>query len=305
MAVAAAEVETVGQAAFIAASSAGANLRHPPSPPAFASPLVAAVTVSASTERPTPPPAPGGGPAALAALSLGVVCPMANEGVTAVRFVDAVLDACSRFPFRSIAFFAVVDEVSRDDTRALLERHARRRSKLRVVWAPETRGVADAYVRGYREALAAGCDWILEIDGGFSHSPHDIGAFLAAMAAGSDCVFGSRFLAGGRHGAGLRRRLISRGGTLLTNLLLGTSLSDMTGGFELLSRNALEGVLARGIRSAGPFFQTEVKVHCRHLRVAEIAIGYDGGEHGLGRGAIVESFVNLGRLTRARLAGRL
>jgi dolichol-phosphate mannosyltransferase len=263
------------------------------------------VTVSASTERLASPLAPGGGLAALAGLHLGVVCPMANEGVMAVRFVDAVLDACGRFPFRSVTFFAVVDEASRDDTRELLERHAGRCPQLRVVWAPETRGVADAYVRGYREALAAGCDWILEIDGGFSHSPHDIAAFVAAMAAGSDCVFGSRFLDGGRHGAGLRRRLISRGGTWLVRLLLGASLSDMTGGFELFRREALEGVLAHGIRSRGPFFQTEVKVHCRHLRIAEVAIGYDGGEHALGRGAIVEAFVNLGRLTRARLAGRL
>jgi dolichol-phosphate mannosyltransferase len=263
------------------------------------------VTVSASTERLVYPFAAGAGLAELAALHLGVVCPMANEGVTAVRFVDAVLDACARFPFRTVTFFAVVDEASRDDTRELLERHARRRPQLQVVWAPETRGVADAYVRGYRESLAAGCDWILEIDGGFSHSPHDIAAFVTAMAAGHDCVFGSRFLEGGRHGASLTRRLISRGGTWLTNLLLGTSLSDMTGGFELFRRAALEGVLARGIRSLGPFFQTEVKVHCRHLRIAEIAIGYDGGEHGLGRGAIVESFANLGRLTRARLVGRL
>ena len=96
---------------------------------------------------------------------------MANESETAVAFVDAVLAEVAAYPFASIEFFVVVDRASTDPTREVLEAAARDRPALRVVWAPENRGVADAYVRGYREALAGGCDWILEIDAGFSHRP--------------------------------------------------------------------------------------------------------------------------------------
>jgi dolichol-phosphate mannosyltransferase len=241
----------------------------------------------------------------LAGLRLGIVCPMANEAATAVRFVDAVLSECERHAFDSVTLFVVLDNVSRDDTRELLEAHVAVQPELSVIWAPETRGVADAYVRGYREALAAGCDWILEIDAGFSHEPSDIGQFLEAMAGGRDCVFGSRFLAGGRNLGTLRRRVISRGGTALTNLLLGTKLTDMTSGFQLFTRATLETVLAKGISSKGPFFQTEIKTHCRDLRVAEIPIQYSAGTHGVGRRAITESFVTLWQLFRRRLAGDL
>jgi Glycosyltransferases involved in cell wall biogenesis len=231
---------------------------------------------------------------------------MANEAATAVRFVDAVLSECERHGFDSVTLFVVLDNVSRDDTRELLEAHVAVQPELSVIWAPETRGVADAYVRGYREALAAGCDWILEIDAGFSHEPSDIGQFLEAMAGGRDCVFGSRFLAGGRNLGTLRRRVISRGGTALTNLLLGTKLTDMTSGFQLFTRATLETVLAKGISSKGPFFQTEIKTHCRDLRVAEIPIQYSAGTtHGVGRRAITESFVTLWQLFRRRLAGDL
>ena len=83
---------------------------------------------------------------------------------------------------------------------------------------------------------------------------------------GNDCVFGSRFTQGAANLGTPWRRTVSRGGTLLTNLLLGTRLTDMTSGFELFTRDALEHVLARGIRSRGPFFQTEIKAHCRDLR---------------------------------------
>ena len=230
---------------------------------------------------------------------------MANEAATAVRFVDAVLSECERHAFDSVTLFVVLDNVSRDDTRELLEAHVAVQPELSVIWAPETRGVADAYVRGYREALAAGCDWILEIDAGFSHEPSDIGKFLEAMVDGRDCVFGSRFRAGGRNLGTLRRRVISRGGTALTNLLLGTKLTDMTSGFQLFTRATLETVLAKGISSKGPFFQTEIKTHCRNLRVAEIPIQYNAGTHGVGRRAITESFVTLWQLFRRRLAGDL
>ena len=108
--------------------------------------------------------------------------------------------------------------------------------------------MVDAYLRGYREALAAECDWILEIDAGFSHQPDDIPQFFDKMDEGYDCVFGSRFCNGGRiYDSSLKRNLISRGGTLLANLLLGTRLKDMTSGFEMFSRPALEGVLDRAL----------------------------------------------------------
>jgi len=243
--------------------------------------------------------------ASFAEVSLGIVCPMANEAATAEAFVDAVLTECRAYGLGDVTLFAVVDRVSVDDTRELLDALASAEPALRVVWAPETRGVADAYLRGYREALDAGCDWILEIDAGFSHEPAQIGAFLETMARGYDCVFGSRFRAGGADHAGTKRQLVSRGGTVLTNALLGTRLTDMTSGFELFSRAALEGALAKGVTSTGPFFQTELKVHCRNLRVAEVPIRYDTDSERVGRKAIAESFLTLGSLVRRRLAGSL
>lgn len=230
---------------------------------------------------------------------------MANEASTAAPFVDAVLSECEHRGFASVTLFVIVDAVSRDDTLAVLEAHRLHQPQLSIVWAPETRGVADAYVRGYREAIAAGCDWILEIDAGFSHEPSDIPAFLEAMADGSDCVFGSRFRDGGQNLGTVRRRFISRGGTALTNLLLGTKLTDMTSGFQLFTREALDTVLAKGISSKGPFFQTEIKTHCRNLRTTEIPIRYNAGSHTVGRTAIIESLATLFRLFRRRLTGDL
>ena len=252
-------------------------------------------------------PAAAAGMIDLATIHLGVICPMASESDTAVRFVDAVLEKCRARDFKAINFFAVLDNACKDNTRELLEAHAKENPELRVVWAPENRGVVDAYVRGYRAALDHGCDWILEIDAGFSHDPADIPQFFDAMRQGYDAVFGSRFMPGGAiTDSAFKRKFISKGGSVLANLLLGTRLADMTSGFELFTRKTLAWVLdERGIASRGPFFQTEIKTYCRNLKITEVPIHYRAASHDVGQSALKDSFKNLLRLWKLKRKGEL
>lgn len=229
---------------------------------------------------------------------------MANEGANAVAFVDAVLARCGEFRVRT--FVAVLDRASTDNTIDLLTEHSRATPDLKVVWAPENRGVVDAYMRGYREALALNPDWILEIDAGFSHQPEDIPVLFARMLEGYDCVFGSRFVKGGSISDSSRKRYwVSWGGTVLTNLLLGTKLHDMTSGFQLFTREALQQILHRGVRSRGPFFQTEMKTYARRMKVAEVPIQYRAASHNVGQRQIKDAFENLWRLFCMRVAGKI
>ena len=236
--------------------------------------------------------------------NLGIVCPMANERSTAVEFVNAVLAQCK--DFKSVKFFVIFDNACKDGTFDLLKELQNKPPELQVIWAPEDRCVVDAYIRGYREALDAGCDWILEMDAGFSHQPSEIPQFFDKMAEGYDCVFGSRFCKGGKFtDAPLSRHFISRAGSILTNILLGTKLKDMTSGFELFTNAVLRKVLEKGIQSRGHFFQTEIKAYCRNLRTAEVPIHYRTPSQNVNAAVIIDAFRNLFRLFRKRLAGNL
>ena len=243
-------------------------------------------------------------PAALqrSAVMLGIVCPMANEGDKAVAFCQAVLEQCPGI--RKVTFFAVFDRVTKDESLDNMRALERREPRLRVVWAPEDRCVVDAYLRGYKEALDAGCDWILEIDAGFSHQPSDIPQFFCAMEQGMDCVFGSRFI-GRFEKSSLKRRFVSWGGTALANLLLGTRQTDMTSGFELFSRKTLAMVIGRGIQSRAHFFQTEIKTYCRNLKFVEVPITYRAASPRLGASSLKEAFRQLWRLFQLRLKEQL
>lgn len=239
----------------------------------------------------------------MSAISLGIVCPMANEEDTAARFIDCVLDRCRSFHFKSTAFFVVLDRASSNQTRDIVQSKSLRTPELRYIYSPENKSVVDAYLRGYREALGAGCDWILEIDAGFSHEPDEIPHFFRTMRLGYDCVFGSRFCPGGSfRQAPLGRYLVSWGGTILANLFLGTKLHDMTSGFELFTSSALREILDNGILSRGPFFQTEIRAYAHRFRIAEVPIHYTAPSPRLRPSFLLDAFFNLFSLVAKRLS---
>jgi dolichol-phosphate mannosyltransferase len=244
------------------------------------------------------------GPVRLSDLHLAIVTPMANEGEEGVRFVEAALKQTAAFG--RVTMFVLIDRATKDNSLELLREYAERDPRLEVIWAPETRGLVDAYITSYKVALESGADWILEIDAGFSHDPADMPKFWQTIEAGYDCAFGTRFSKGGRiEDSSFKRRCISWGGSFLTNSLLGTKLSDMTSGYELFRRDVLQSVMDRGIQSRGHFFQTEIKTYCRKYRGAEVPITYRAASPRMSLKSIQDAFRQLWRLFKLRLARQL
>ena len=234
---------------------------------------------------------------------LGIVCPMANERNTAESFVGDVLEKCRTFNFKSICFFSILDNVSKDGTIDIMRNLSKQVYELNVVFAPENQCVVDAYIRGYQEAINSECDWILEIDAGYSHQPSDIPKFFKTMIQGYDCVFGSRFCPEGKMTDCSKSRYItSLGGTIISNFLLGTKLSDMTSGFELFKREVLQDIIDKGILARGPFFQTEIRAYAHQFRITEVPIHYKEASHNIGGADLRDAFSNLWRLFRVRFS---
>jgi dolichol-phosphate mannosyltransferase len=227
-------------------------------------------------------------------IRVGVVMPLGNER----DCIEALLDAVQSRLQPDDRHFCVLDRVSRDGTRALVEARAQADPRVVFVWAPENRCVVDAYFAGYRAAFEAGCRWILEMDAGFSHPPEKIPEFVAAMEEGCDFAAGSRFMPGGAHRGPWTRRVLSYGGTVLARRLLGSRMSDMTSGFECFSRAAMDCVLTRGVRSRANFFQTEIRHMMHRFRWKEIPFVYVNDQPTVGRSAIRESFHILLQLAR-------
>ncbi len=228
---------------------------------------------------------------------------MANEEPDFVPFIEALtweLDTLG-----SGRVFLVVDGVSVDRTRALCDELAARDGRYTVVWAPENRNVVDAYLAGFRAALRLGCEWIIEMDAGLSHDPADLPRFLAALAEGKECVFGSRFVPGGSmEGSPWKRVFLSLAGSWAAQWLLGSRLHDVTSGYEAFTRDVAAKLAAYPLRSTAHFYQTEVRHLLRRRRWVELPICYRAPSPRVSRGAIRNAVKTLAFYTGRRLCGR-
>lgn len=215
-----------------------------------------------------------------------IVMPVANEEATMGQILDDILN----LPYDNLHIYPVIDSFSKDRTEEIIRDRERKSSRVKCIFYQESRGVISCYLEGFRQALLDGAQRILEMDGGGSHLPSEIPQFLEKLDEGYDCVFGSRFMEGGSmREQPLYRRVLSQGGTVLANFVLGTELKDMTSGFEGFQRNILENMDLSKFLSSGHMYQTEMRYYCRNYRTIEVPIHYTGTASSLKASSVTEA----------------
>ena len=224
-----------------------------------------------------------------------IVMPVANEESTMGQILDDILE----LPYDNLYIYPVVDSYSKDRTEEIIREKEKSSNKVKCIFYRESTGVISCYLEGFRQALADGAERILEMDGGGSHLPAEIPQFLEKMEEGYDCVWGSRFLEGGSmKEQPLYRRILSQGGTYLSNFVLGTRLKDMTSGFEGFQREVLESMNLDRFLSTGHMYQTEMRYYCRNLKTIEVPIHYVGTASSLKGSSVTEALKLLFQLKR-------
>jgi dolichol-phosphate mannosyltransferase len=204
----------------------------------------------------------------------------------------------------------VIDDDSPDGTGELADRLAAELGFVDVLHRPEKEGLGPAYLAGFRVALDAGAQLIVEIDCDFSHDPLDLPRLLTA-ADRADVVLGSRYVSGGGiENWGLLRRAISAGGSLYARLLLGVPVRDLTGGFKVFRRAVLEAIPLDRVRSRGYAFQIELTYRAlrRGFRVVEVPIRFADravGGSKMSRAIVLEAIWKVPLLRLAALRGEL
>jgi dolichol-phosphate mannosyltransferase len=166
----------------------------------------------------------------------------------------------------------VVDDASPDGTGELAAAIAARDGRVHVLRRPGKLGLGTAYVEGFSWALARPYAAVAEMDADLSHDPRDLRRLLAALARGADLAVGSRSVPGGGVlGWGLGRHVLSKGGSAYARVVLGVRVQDMTSGFKVYRRSALEAIGPASLRSNGYAFQIETtyRVLSQGLSVVE------------------------------------
>ena len=170
----------------------------------------------------------------------------------------------------------VIDDGSPDGTGEIADRLAAALPWVSVLHRETKEGIGPAYVAGFRHALAEDAELVLEMDCDFSHDPTDVPRLIAATAE-ADLVLGSRYApGGGTANWGLLRRIVSRGGCLYAQAILGLRVRDLTGGFKCFRREALEAIDLDALSAHGYAFQIETTYRVKRagLRVQEVPITF-------------------------------
>jgi len=204
----------------------------------------------------------------------------------------------------------VIDDGSPDGTGEIADRLASALPWVSVLHRETKEGIGPAYVAGFRRALEEGAELILEMDCDFSHDPSDVPRLIGAMSD-ADLVLGSRYApGGGTANWGFARRVISRGGCLYAQTILGLRIRDLTGGFKCFRRSALEAVDLDALSAHGYAFQIETtyRIVRAGLRVREVPITFVERRAGASKmtGSIVtEAMVTVPLLRLRALTGKL
>jgi dolichol-phosphate mannosyltransferase len=172
----------------------------------------------------------------------------------------------------------VVDDGSPDGTSQKVEEVVRDNPRVHLMKRKGKMGLGTAYVAGFKWALAEGFGQMIEMDADFSHHPSYLPTMLAQLAEGADVAVGSRYVSGGGTvNWGLGRKILSRGGSLYSRMILGASIRDFTGGFNGWKRAVIEAVDIDSLRSDGYSFQIELKyrAYLRGFKIVEFPIVFE------------------------------
>jgi dolichol-phosphate mannosyltransferase len=199
----------------------------------------------------------------------------------------------------------VVDDNSPDGTAAAVKKLKEKwPGRLHLLNRPGKQGLASAYLEGFAWGETKGYDIFLEMDADFSHNPKYIPLMLEQIQ-NNDVVIGSRNIKGGGvEGWTWIRNLISKGGSLYSRFVLGCPLKDLTGGFNMWKKTALEKIRLDSILSKGYSFQIEMKykAYLSRCAIVEIPIIFTDRKKGkskMSKKIFFEALLNIWKIKKA------
>jgi dolichol-phosphate mannosyltransferase len=224
-----------------------------------------------------------------------IVVPTYNEAETLPLLIEKVIEQ----GIDGLGF-VVVDDGSPDGTGDIADMLASEYSgSFLVIHRAGKQGLGTAYMAGFRAALAAGAEQIIEMDADLSHPPEVLSGLIRELDE-ADVAVASRYTNGGGVDPNWSwgRRQISYWGNICIRMILGLKVKDATAGFKGFRRNTLESIGIERLRLTGFGFQAEVAYRCQKagMRIVEhpyVFMDRTVGSSKMTFGIVVEAFFAL------------
>ncbi len=214
-----------------------------------------------------------------------VVIPAHNEEESiadTVRAITGYLDGKAVTDYEVL----VVNDNSGDGTERVLLELERKLPRLRHVNNKPPNGFGFAIRRGLAEFRGA-CVCIVMAD--LSDAPEDIYSYYLALKSGHECVFGSRFVKGGRVlDYPLPKLILNRLANLFIKTLFGIPHNDITNAFKAYRREVIEGAMPILSCHFNLTVELPLKAIARGYSFTTIPISWTNRVHGISKLRIKE-----------------
>lgn len=199
-----------------------------------------------------------------------IIIPTYNERENIITLITELLAVMPRD-----TRILVIDDGSPDGTADLVRQYAARDQRVSLMTRPGKSGMGSAYQAAFRNVLGeGGDDYIVTIDGDFSHNPRYVPELVKACET-HDLAVGSRYVPGGGiENWELWRRLLSWGGNLYVRLVTGSPIRDCTAGFSCMRTDFLRRVPFDEVKATGYawWFTLRMMFYRRGARIVEVPI---------------------------------
>ncbi|MGB8951070.1 MAG: polyprenol monophosphomannose synthase [Candidatus Aminicenantales bacterium] len=168
----------------------------------------------------------------------------------------------------------VVDDNSPDGTGGVVQKMAEEDTRVHLLLRTERKGRGAAGIDGFKAALDLAADYVIEMDGDFSHQPRFIPLLLENCRV-LDVVIGSRFVPGGKDlDRGSVRKFVTFLARRFIKLQFRTPVKDVSSGFRCFKREVLEKIGLDDLISVGPSIVLEIlyKVTLLNYKIGEVPI---------------------------------
>lgn len=226
-----------------------------------------------------------------------IIIPTYNEAPNIEKFLNTVYQNCSNIDFSVL----VVDDNSPDGTAKIVENWIKLHSNCFLLKREKKNGLGKAYIAGFKWGFSKDFDCFCQIDADFSHDPKYIPQIIKKMEE-YDFVIGSRYVKGGGvRGWSIIRKIISKGGSLYSKIILNSKINDFTGGFNFWNRKVLESIELDSLFSSGYSFQIEMKYRAakkgfKYLEFPIIFIDREEGRSKMSKTIVFEAMLNVLKL---------
>mgnify|MGYP000639483412 FL=1 len=172
-------------------------------------------------------------------MKLSIVIPAYNEEESIAETIDQIEEAFSKVAIDHEIF--IVNDNSKDNTIRVLEELATKYPAVKYDTNLGPNGFGYA-VRYGLERYSGDCVAVMMAD--LSDSPYDLIRYYTTMVEGNhDCVFGSRFIKGGKViDYPFIKKVINRSANFIIRIVMRIKYNDTTNAFKLYKREVIDGV---------------------------------------------------------------